>query len=78
MAYLNDEAEWEAGVRRLEETDDCEAGVFNETLGQLTRRTSALKAMVGSEAAAREEGDAALAARLNAVEGRGCAIRTTV
>jgi hypothetical protein len=54
MAYLNDEAEWEEGVRQLEETGDCEAGVFNETLGRLTRRTSALKAMAGSEAAARE------------------------
>jgi hypothetical protein len=43
MAYLNDDAVWEKGVRQLEEEDDCVAGVFNEPLGQLTRRTKHLK-----------------------------------
>jgi hypothetical protein len=46
MAYLNDDPVWEEGVRRLEENDDCEAGVFNVPLGQLTRRTRALKQRV--------------------------------
>jgi hypothetical protein len=54
MAYLNDEAVWAEGVRRLEETDDCEAGVFNEPFGQLTRRTSALKRMAEVETEERE------------------------
>ena len=44
MAYLDDSAVWEAGVRQLEETDDCDAGVFNVALGQLTHRTKALAA----------------------------------
>jgi hypothetical protein len=43
MAYLNDEPVWEAGVRRLEVSDDCLADVFNVPLGQLTRRTKAVK-----------------------------------
>lgn len=71
MVYLNDDAVWEAGVRRLEETDDCTAGVFNEPFGQLARRTAALKEMAEAETAAREEGERAFASRLNAVEGRG-------
>jgi hypothetical protein len=71
MAYLNDEAVWEAGVRRLEETDDCIAGVFNEPFGQLARRTAALKEMAEAEAAARMESEGEFASRLNAAEGRG-------
>jgi hypothetical protein len=39
MAYLNEDPVWEAGVRQLEETDDCDAGVFNEPFGQLARMT---------------------------------------
>jgi hypothetical protein len=61
MAYLNDEAVWAEGIRRLEETDNCEAGVFNEPLGQLARRTKAVKRMV--EVEAEERG--ALAAELD-------------
>jgi hypothetical protein len=82
MAYLNDDPVWEEGVRQLEETDDCEAGVFNGPLGQLARQTASLKqageaeeaarqSAVQNEADARREGMAAVAARLNAVEGRG-------
>ena len=71
MAYLNDEAVWETGVRRLEETDNCEAGVFNEPFGQLTRRTKALRQMVEAETYARGQNDAAMLSRLNALEGRG-------
>jgi hypothetical protein len=48
MAYLNDDPVWEEGVRQLEEADNCEAGVFNVPLGQLARRTRALKQRVDS------------------------------
>jgi hypothetical protein len=71
MSYLNDEAIWEAGVRQLEETDNCEAGVFNEPFGQLTHRTSAVKQMIEIEAATRRANEQVIGARLNAVEGRG-------
>jgi hypothetical protein len=78
VAYLNDEAVWEEGVRQLEPTDDCLADVFNEPLGQLTRRTKAVKQMVETESAARqavadevEENKREFVSRLNAVEGRG-------
>jgi hypothetical protein len=55
----------------LEETDDCEAGVFNVPFGQLARRTNYLKQAGEAEKAARQGDIAAVAARLNAVEGRG-------
>jgi hypothetical protein len=48
MAYLNDDPVWEEGVRQLEETDICEASTFNEPLGQLARRTRALKQQIAA------------------------------
>ncbi|MDR2150814.1 MAG: hypothetical protein LBO67_08425, partial [Spirochaetaceae bacterium] len=71
MAYLNDEAVWEEGIRQLEEGDDCEAGVLNDPLSKLTHRTSAVKAMVEAESAARLEAEIVTASRLAALEGRG-------
>jgi hypothetical protein len=82
MAYLNEDPVWEEGVRQLEETDECEAVTFNNPFEQLSRRTNYLKqaveaektarqSAVQNEADARQEGMAAVAARLSAVEGRG-------
>ena len=78
MAYLNDDAVWEEGVRQLEPTDDCLADVFNEPLGQLTRRTKAVKQMAETESEVRQalaeevaENKQEFVSRLNAVEGRG-------
>jgi hypothetical protein len=48
MAYLNDDPVWEEGVRQLEETDICEASTFNGPLGQLARRTRALKQQIAA------------------------------
>jgi hypothetical protein len=79
MAYLNDDPVWEEGVRQLEETDDCEAEVFNGPLGQLAHRTKHLKqalaievadrqSSVQNEARERQEGIAEVIAALDALE----------
>ncbi|MDR3356031.1 MAG: hypothetical protein LBO04_02475 [Spirochaetaceae bacterium] len=70
MANYNEEAVWE-GVRELEETDDCEAGVFNIPFRQLTHRTAKVKELVEAEAATRTAENAALAGQVQSAQGRG-------
>jgi hypothetical protein len=85
MARLTETTEWAEDIYRLEITDDAiggEDGLANRQAKQLGSRTRYLKAAVEAEEAARQvavqneaatrtAGMAAVAGRLNALEGRG-------